>query len=45
MRLGWAGMVLLIWALRPNIQRLKEGTERLHGFRAEQKKGLLKAEK
>ena len=42
---GILAQALLVWALRPNIQRLKEGTERLHGFRAEQKKGLLKAEK
>jgi acyl phosphate:glycerol-3-phosphate acyltransferase len=26
--------VLLVWALRPNIKRLREGTERLHGWRA-----------
>lgn len=30
--------ILLIWALRPNIKRLMEGTERLHGFRARKKK-------
>ena len=28
---------LLVWSLRPNIVRLKEGTERLHGFRARKK--------
>jgi hypothetical protein len=25
---------LLMWALRPNIKRLLNGTERLHGWRA-----------
>ena len=30
--------VLLIWALRPNIQRLINGTERIVGFRARRKK-------
>ncbi|RME90115.1 MAG: glycerol-3-phosphate acyltransferase [Anaerolineae bacterium] len=29
---------LLVWALRPNIQRLRNGTERLHGWRAKRKK-------
>jgi len=29
---------LLIWALRPNIKRLLEGNERLHGWRAKDKK-------
>lgn len=28
---------LLLWALRPNIKALREGTERLHGFRARKK--------
>ncbi|MDH5606507.1 MAG: glycerol-3-phosphate acyltransferase [Anaerolineae bacterium] len=28
---------LLVWSLKPNIVRLKEGTERLHGFRARKK--------
>ena len=28
---------LLIWALRPNIKRLLEGNERLHGWRAKKK--------
>ncbi len=36
---------LLVWALRPNIKRLKEGTERLHGYRADRKKQPLQAEK
>lgn len=26
--------ILLVWALRPNIKRLRDGTERLHGWRA-----------
>ncbi|TAK14915.1 MAG: glycerol-3-phosphate acyltransferase [Anaerolineae bacterium] len=30
--------VLLVWALRPNIKRLMEGTERLHGYRARKQK-------
>lgn len=29
--------ILLIWALRPNIKRLFNGTERLHGFRRRKK--------
>jgi glycerol-3-phosphate acyltransferase PlsY len=31
---GGVALVLLIWSLRPNIQRLINGTERLHGWRA-----------
>jgi glycerol-3-phosphate acyltransferase PlsY len=38
---GVVALVLLVWALRPNIQRLKEGTERLHGFRAGKKKKFV----
>ncbi|MBI3159248.1 MAG: glycerol-3-phosphate acyltransferase [Chloroflexi bacterium] len=34
MLFGVLAQALLIWALRPNIKRLREGTERLHGFRA-----------
>jgi glycerol-3-phosphate acyltransferase PlsY len=34
---GLIAEVLLIWALRPNIQRLLNGTERLHGWRAKRK--------
>lgn len=34
---GVLSEVLLLWALRPNIKRLMEGTERLHGFRARHK--------
>jgi len=30
---GVAAELMLVWALRPNIQRLREGTERIHGFR------------
>ncbi len=30
---GLVAEAMLVWALRPNIQRLREGTERLHGFR------------
>ena len=35
---GFLAEVLILWALRPNIKRLREGTERLHGFRARKKK-------
>jgi glycerol-3-phosphate acyltransferase PlsY len=31
---GVLAEILLVWALRPNIKRLMEGTERLHGLRA-----------
>jgi len=31
---GLLAEVLLVWALRPNIKRLLNGTERLHGWRA-----------
>jgi glycerol-3-phosphate acyltransferase PlsY len=31
---GIAAEILLIWTLRPNIQRLIEGTERRHGLPA-----------
>ena len=37
---GLVAEILLVISLRPNIQRLKEGTERLHGFRARKLKGL-----
>ncbi|MBM3150596.1 MAG: glycerol-3-phosphate acyltransferase [Chloroflexi bacterium] len=37
---GVLAEALLVWALRPNLQRLAEGTERLHGWRAKrQQKG------
>ena len=32
-----AGLIML-WSLRPNIKRLREGTERLHGYRAKKNK-------
>jgi acyl phosphate:glycerol-3-phosphate acyltransferase len=35
---GVAAEVMLVWALRPNIQRLREGKERLHGLRVWLKK-------
>ncbi len=35
---GFFAELLLIWALRPNIKRLLEGNERLHGWRAKGKK-------
>ena len=35
---GIIAEIMLIWALRPNIQRLREGTERLHGIRVWLKK-------
>ncbi|MFC2064842.1 glycerol-3-phosphate acyltransferase [Chloroflexota bacterium] len=34
---GVLAEILLVWALRPNIKRLREGTERLHGWRAKRK--------
>ena len=30
---GVIAELMLIWALRPNLERLRRGTERLHGFR------------
>ena len=30
---GFISLFLLFWALRPNLKRLREGTERRHGFR------------
>lgn len=30
---GIIAEIMLVWALRPNIQRLREGTERIHGLR------------
>ena len=35
---GLVAEILLIWALRPNIKRLIEGKERLHGWRAKGQK-------
>ncbi len=35
---GLFAELLLVWALRPNIKRLLEGNERLHGWRAKEKK-------
>jgi len=37
---GIVAEILLVISLRPNIQRLKQGTERLHGFRARKLKSL-----
>ncbi len=39
---GILAELLLLWALRPNIRRLKEGTERLHGWRAKRKQQQTK---
>ncbi|MEX1246945.1 MAG: glycerol-3-phosphate acyltransferase [Anaerolineales bacterium] len=41
---GVVALALLAWALRPNIQRLLQGTERMHGYRA-RKKETRKTEK
>ncbi len=41
---GLVAEAMLIWALRPNIQRLREGTERLHGIRVWLKKDKKAAE-
>jgi acyl phosphate:glycerol-3-phosphate acyltransferase len=30
---GLIAQILLVWALRPNLQRLRQGNERLHGLR------------
>jgi glycerol-3-phosphate acyltransferase PlsY len=34
---GLLALFLLTWALRPNIKRLREGNERMHGFRTRKK--------
>jgi glycerol-3-phosphate acyltransferase PlsY len=39
---GLGGFAVLAWALRPNIQRLLTGNERLHGYRARKKKSQKK---
>ena len=36
---GLLSEILIVWALRPNIERLLAGTERLVGFRAKKKTG------
>ncbi len=35
---GLASLAILAWALRPNIKRLLDGTERFHGYRARKQK-------
>jgi len=35
---GAVALVVVLWALRPNLRRLRAGTERLHGFRARKKR-------
>ncbi len=42
---GVIAEVLLLWSLRPNIRRLLNGTERLHGWRARRKNKLNGKEK
>jgi len=32
---GLTALLMLVWALRPNLKRLREGKERRHGFRGE----------
>jgi glycerol-3-phosphate acyltransferase PlsY len=39
---GVISLFLLTWALRPNIKRLREGNERIHGFRTRNKKNKKK---
>lgn len=39
---GIAAEILLLWALRPNIRRLINGTERLHGWRAKRRQQQTK---
>lgn len=34
---GLLAEIIVLWALRPNIQRLRQGTERLHGWRAKRR--------
>jgi glycerol-3-phosphate acyltransferase PlsY len=34
---GVLALLLCLWSLRPNLKRLAEGTERLHGYRAKKK--------
>ena len=41
---GLAAEAMLVWALRPNIKRLREGTERMHGFRVWIKKNKKAAQ-
>lgn len=41
---GLLAEVLLVWALRPNIKRLLNGTERLHGWRAKLQEKKMQAE-
>jgi len=41
---GLAAEAMLVWALRPNIKRLREGTERMHGFRVWIKKNKKTAQ-
>lgn len=35
---GGLALLFCLWALRPNLKRLVEGTERLHGYRARKQK-------
>jgi glycerol-3-phosphate acyltransferase PlsY len=41
---GLLAEVLLVWALRPNIKRLLNGTERLHGWRARRQQEKMQEE-
>ena len=41
---GLLAEVLLVWALRPNIKRLLNGTERLHGWRAKRQERKMQAD-
>ena len=41
---GLLAEVLLVWALRPNIKRLLNGTERLHGWRAKRQEKKMPEE-
>jgi glycerol-3-phosphate acyltransferase PlsY len=42
---GVAALILTGWALRPNIRRLLDGTERIHGYRARSQKKRKPARK
>jgi len=42
---GVIAELILVWALRPNLERLRKGTERMHGFRVWLKKRAEKTQK
>ncbi len=40
---GIVAEAIVIWALRPNLDRLRKGTERMHGFRVWLKKRIVRS--